>query len=246
MLWPMPKKATASPSAPPPDTSPGRGAAAREVLLSHATRIFSTKGYAGASTREICDAAAVNLSAIRYYFGDKAGLYRAVLERPIGEMSATFAGFDADHLSLEQAIRMLLRPFVEMDDDEQIELQTMRLYLREMIEPSEIFREVVGSAVVPVHMAMCQVMARHCEAPAIDDDIHQLAFAVVAMANDYCISREFMRMLAPNVLSRPQAVERIVDRLTGYAIALVVAERQRRRSPSPDTTRDKLPRSGKP
>lgn len=224
----MKDKAAASPASSPEHTSVGRGAAAREVLLSHATRIFASKGYAGASTREICDAAAVNLSAIRYYFGDKAGLYRAVLERPIGEMSASFAGFDADHLPLEQAVRMLLRPFVDMEDDEQIEVQTMRLYLREMIEPSDVFREVVGSAIVLVHIAMCQVMARHCGARAIDNDIHQLAFAVVAMANDYCISREFMKMLAPGVLSRPRAVERIVDRLVGYAVALVEAERQRR------------------
>ncbi|WP_306306050.1 TetR/AcrR family transcriptional regulator [Methylomonas koyamae] len=30
------------------------------------------KSYEGASTREICEAAGVNISAIRYYFGDKA------------------------------------------------------------------------------------------------------------------------------------------------------------------------------
>lgn len=218
----------ARPPLPPDAVVHGKGAAAREVLVMHATRIFSNKGYAGASTREICDAAAVNLSAIRYYFGDKAGLYRAVLERPVGEMSATFAGFDAAHLTLDQALRMLLRPFVEMHDDEQIEAQTMRIYLREMIEPSDIFREVVGSAIVPVHMAMCEVLARHAGATAIDDDIHQLAFALVAMANDYCMSREFMKMLAPGVLDRPDAIARIVDRLVDYGLALVDAERRRR------------------
>lgn len=220
---------TNPPPAPPPASGPsGRGATARDVLVMHATRIFSNKGYAGASTREICDAAAVNLSAIRYYFGDKAGLYRAVLERPVGEMATTFAGFDASDLSLEQALRMLLWPFVEMHDDEQIEAQTMRLYLREMIEPSDIFREVVGSAIVPVHMAMCEVLARHSGARSIDDDIHQLAFALVAMANDYCMSREFMKMLAPGMLDRPDAIRRIVDRLVDYAVALVEAERRRR------------------
>ena len=212
-----------------PDASAvGRGAAARETLMAHATRIFANKGYAGASTREICDAAAVNLSAIRYYFGDKAGLYRAVLERPTEDMAEQFAGFDASDLPLEQSLRMLLRPFVEMNDDHDIEAQTMRLYLREMIEPSDIFREVVGNAIVPIHMAMCQVLARHAGAERIDDDIHQLAFALVAMANDYCMSREFMKMLAPGVLDRPDAIHRIVDRLVDYSIALVNAERARR------------------
>lgn len=224
----MPSAKHTRPQHPPDPVVHAKGAAARESLVVHATRIFSNKGYAGASTREICDAAAVNLSAIRYYFGDKAGLYRAVLERPVSEMSATFAGFDAADLTLEQALRMLLLPFVDMCDDEQIEAQTMRLYLREMIEPSDIFREVVGSAIVPVHMAMCRVLARHAGAASIDDDIHQLAFAIVAMANDYSMSREFMRMLAPDMLDRPDAIVHIVDRLVEYAVALVEAERRRR------------------
>ncbi|MCU0951496.1 MAG: hypothetical protein MUC68_10635, partial [Burkholderiaceae bacterium] len=62
-----------------------------------------------------------------------------------------------------------------------------------------------------------------------DDDIHQLVFALAAMANDYCMSREFMKMLAPGVLDRPQASERILDRLVSYARALLDAEIARRR-----------------
>ncbi len=212
----------------PSEPAAQRGLTARDQLVLHATPIFANKGFAGASTREICDAAGVNLSAIRYYFGDKAGLYRAVLERPIGEMTAAFSGFDAADLPLEQALRILLRPFVDSNDDDALEAQTMRLYLREMIEPSEIFREVVGRAVMPSHMAMCEVLARHSGAAQIDDEIHQLAFALVAMAHDYCMSREFMKMLAPSVLSRPNATTHIVDRLVDYGIALVGAEQQRR------------------
>ena len=68
-----------------PDAPSGqeRGARARERLLLEATRIFAEKGFARASTREICQAAGQNVAAIHYYFGDKAGLYRAALVRPI-------------------------------------------------------------------------------------------------------------------------------------------------------------------
>ncbi len=49
-------------------------------LLEQAARVFAEKGYDGASVRDITDAAAVNISAIRYYFGGKKELYNAILE----------------------------------------------------------------------------------------------------------------------------------------------------------------------
>jgi AcrR family transcriptional regulator len=55
---------------------------ARSRLVISALRLFAEKGYKAASTREICDAAGANISAIRYYFGDKASLYRAAFIEP--------------------------------------------------------------------------------------------------------------------------------------------------------------------
>lgn len=210
-----------------------RGALAREQLLAQATRIFAAKGFAAASTREICEAAGVNVAAIHYYYGDKEGLYRAVLLRPIAEMTQSFGAFDDPTLPFEHTMRMFIAPFLAMADDEQadLEAQVMRLHLREMIEPSAVFREVTEQTIVPVHLALCRVIARHCgpAGPAGPDaDIHQLAFAMVAMANDYCMSREFMKMLAPQVLDRPQAMALALDRLVGYCGALLDHEIARR------------------
>jgi hypothetical protein len=72
------------------------------------------------------------------------------------------------------------------------------------------------------------VLARHAGLDGPDADIHQLAFAIVAMAHDYCMSREFMKLLAPDVLGRPRALEQILDRLIGYSRALLDYEIGRR------------------
>ena len=206
-----------------------KGALAREQLILHATRIFAAKGYAAAATREICQAAGVNIAAIHYYFGGKEGLYRAVLTRPIHAFAEQFGGFDDAALPFEQAMRRLLAPFVRMAlDDNDYDLQVIRLHLREMLEPTAVFRDVVSHNVMPHHQALAGLLARHCGLGRPDADIHQLAFALVALANDYCISREVMRMLAPDVLSRADAGERILDRLVGYSIALVAHEQARR------------------
>jgi AcrR family transcriptional regulator len=53
--------------------------ASRDMLLQAAFEVFSQYGYAGATTREICArAGGLNVSALHYYWGDKAQLWDAV------------------------------------------------------------------------------------------------------------------------------------------------------------------------
>lgn len=205
----------------------------RTQLIQAAAQVFSVKGFDGASTREICQSAAVNLSAIKYYFGDKAGLYRAVLQWAFGEVTASFGQFDDPALSFEQAVRQFLVPLIQTDCDpaqQLIDARVMRLYLYELIKPSAIFPEIIQQTVLPTHQAFCQLLARQLGAVSVDPAIHQLAFAICAMAHDYCMSRDVMRALAPDLLNRPNAAEQITDRLLIYSQALLDAERQLRQS----------------
>lgn len=206
-----------------------RGALAREQLIKQATRIFAAKGFAGASTREICEAAGANVAAIHYYFGDKEGLYRAVLLHPISRMTGQFGRFDDASIPFEQVIRRVLGTFVDMSlKDDAHELDVTRLHLRESLEPSAIFRDVVAQSILPQHNALAALIAAHCGLKKPDTDIHQLTFAMFAMASDYCMSREFINMLAPQLLTQPRARERIVERLVGYSMALLGHEKKRR------------------
>jgi AcrR family transcriptional regulator len=62
---------------PEPNSKPGT----RERLLDVAERVFAERGFAGASVREITDAAEANLGAINYYFRSKENLYLEVFLR---------------------------------------------------------------------------------------------------------------------------------------------------------------------
>lgn len=57
-----------------------RGEDTRRRILETALDLFAAHGYEGASTRQIADRAGVNLPAIQYYFGNKEGLYRAIID----------------------------------------------------------------------------------------------------------------------------------------------------------------------
>jgi hypothetical protein len=50
------------------------------------------------------DADRANVAAIRYHFGEKAGIYRTTIIEPMGQPKADIALFDQPTLSLEQAL----------------------------------------------------------------------------------------------------------------------------------------------
>ncbi len=61
----------------PPE--PRRGADTRSALIASGRRVFASKGFEGASVRDITRSAGANLGAITYHFGSKRALYEAVL-----------------------------------------------------------------------------------------------------------------------------------------------------------------------
>jgi TetR/AcrR family transcriptional regulator len=73
----------------------------REHILSAALKEFAAKGFAGARMDVIARRAAINKRMLYHYFGDPAGLFKAVLRRKISERQAwaeTLSGDPAETL----------------------------------------------------------------------------------------------------------------------------------------------------
>jgi len=68
--------------------SRGQPEQSRAAILDAAVREFSREGVAGARTDSIARAARVNKALLYYYFGDKEGLYNAVLDQVFGGLLA--------------------------------------------------------------------------------------------------------------------------------------------------------------
>lgn len=51
-----------------------------EQILDAVLPLFAERGFAGASTRALAGAAGVNIATLAYHFGDKQGLYDAVVD----------------------------------------------------------------------------------------------------------------------------------------------------------------------
>lgn len=59
--------------------------ATRDSLLDHALTLFSERGYVATGVRDIINAAGVTQPTLYYHFGDKTGLFQALIERYYGE-----------------------------------------------------------------------------------------------------------------------------------------------------------------
>lgn len=200
-------------------------------LVREAARIFADKGFDAASTRAICQAASANVAAIHYHFGDKAGLYRAVLKASIDQVTAALPTPEAlAALPIEQALHQWLRAFLSPLSGGEITQWFTRIHLRETLEPTPMMQTVIGEFVVPQFQHLVEHLARHCGLAEPDDELRRLAFAITALMNDYCLSQHWMQALAPGLLAGDDALARTLDRLTGYAHALVQHEVQRRQA----------------
>jgi AcrR family transcriptional regulator len=77
---------------PPPRRSQAeRTTATRGALLRAGRALFAEKGYAGAGREEIVALAGVTRGALYHHFGDKLGLFRAVVEEFEAEITAQVA-----------------------------------------------------------------------------------------------------------------------------------------------------------
>jgi AcrR family transcriptional regulator len=76
----------------------------RTRILDAAAPVFAEHGFAGASTRTLAAAAGVNIATLAYHFGDKEGLYAAVLDRIYEQLLAV--DLDLAHLPALPADRV--------------------------------------------------------------------------------------------------------------------------------------------
>ncbi|MBM4383404.1 MAG: TetR/AcrR family transcriptional regulator [Deltaproteobacteria bacterium] len=65
-----------------------RSADVRTDLLAAARATFATRGYAGVSLREVAKTAGTTAAMVSYYFGDKDGLYAALLQDALADVLA--------------------------------------------------------------------------------------------------------------------------------------------------------------
>lgn len=136
------------------------GLATRRTILEAAGRVFAERGYAEATSKDICLEAEVNGAAVNYYFGGKESLYEAVLieaHRQIMNLE-DLSGIMASAASPEEKLRALLGKLVRTAIASP-DLWGVRVFMRELAAPSQPMDKALPAAVLPKAALLRELVA---------------------------------------------------------------------------------------
>jgi TetR/AcrR family transcriptional regulator len=109
----------------------------RDSLLEAARSLFLRYGFRAVSSRQVASAAGANPAMIHYYFRDKEGLYRAMLESAVAPVIARVSAMlgDPAAVDLEAFLRIYMRTLASNP-------WIPGLIVREVLSPDGHFRQM--------------------------------------------------------------------------------------------------------
>jgi AcrR family transcriptional regulator len=190
-------------------------------ILEVATREFARKGYGGARVDAIAARTRTSKRMIYYYFGDKEGLYLAVLEEAYSSIRRTEATLDLERLPPEKALSTLV---AFTFDYQNAHPEFVRLVMNEnILDGVHMARsKTIGRLNDVVIDALKDLLARGRRAGVFRRDLDPLevhmtisALCVFNVANRATFSTIFKRdMTSPKALAARRA--QVVDIVLSY------------------------------
>ena len=196
----------------------------REKVFRVALEEFAAKGFKEVSTREITRKAGVNLSSIKYYFGDKEKLYRAVYEEPMlaHREKMNNIGLD-DTKSLEDNLRNLLFTMVDpLREGKEIEW-CMILHVRESIEKTGLvedskdeFKKITDNISIFIKR----------EIPKIDDKtLKRLVLSIISQPVFMFIGKDLIDNIDKDLLGSKSQIDAWVNKSVFYSLKMIELEK---------------------
>lgn len=199
-------------------------ASTKDRLIAAAGEVFAREGFQRAGVREICaEAGNVNVASVKYYFGDKMGLYRAVMEKAAGDLKDK-RPVEIESASPEESLGKWLRQFLEFTLVHRHRHPYIgRIVKHELREPTEIMDFMVSYFVGPVHADLTRVLTRLNRRPAAANK--QLATLILSMCANLETSRSLFERLGSKLPSEEAALARFAEQITQFVLYGVMGER---------------------
>ena len=100
----------------------------------------------------------------------------------------------------------------------------MKLHFREMLQPTGVWQDEIDHNIKPNHQALVHALCQHLQLAQADDDVHRLAFSISGLAVMLHVGHDVISAIRPKLIAGPAAIDLYVERMLGYAMAMVEAE----------------------
>ncbi len=190
----------------------------RQRLLASAEEIFAEKGFDAASIREISAEAGVNLASIKYYFGDKEGLYLEAVKYahvcsseggPLPELPAGVEPVRKLELFIRGMVARMHGP---------ARPSAMKLMMREMAHPGKAAHVVVQEFIQPMAFRLRAIL-RELFPHRPEPEILMLGFSVIGQVLYYRQNRPNSELIfdKPQVDGLSEAM--VADHIVRFTLA---------------------------
>ncbi len=126
----------------------------KDLILDAARKYFCDKGYEGASIRDICEEAHANVSAIKYHFGGKEGLYRECF-KIYGESRLQSASKILTKANSAEELKLRLKLFCEDFINEGLaNMHTTKMICREIETENPLIDDIFQETFLKVYSTL--------------------------------------------------------------------------------------------
>ena len=207
-------------------------ASAADKLLDAAGPLFTERPFDVVSTREIADAAQVNLSAISYHFGNKEGLYAAIFNWIISDLSPIRDGLSAFvKISLPLAknnveqqrivISTLVHNLIDAITDDNNPRWRMRLIFQEVQRQGPCFDLVLEKHINVIHDLVGSLIALVVQKDVSSADVKFLTQAVLGLCLQHGLNEAVVLKRLNWEKIGPTELEIIKQSTTGHILAML-------------------------
>lgn len=189
-------------------------------LLEAAGEIFAEYGYRAATVRQICEAAAANVAAVNYHFGDKEGLYLAVL-RFVSQANAAKYPPQTDSApdaTPEQKLRGFVRSLLQRIFDEGRPGWHIKIMAREMLEPTQALDMIVEEGARPYHHALASIVRDLLGRSAGEEAVRLCTLSILGQCAYYHHARQVLARLYQEQTYGKDDIERLTDHIVIFSM----------------------------
>lgn len=199
----------------------------RERLIHAAGEEFASRGFRDATVRDICARAGANLAAVNYHFGDKDGLYQAVMRYSHALARERYpvqlaAGADGA-MRLRQFVHAMMSRLL----DDGRPAWHGKLMSREMVEPTPALAMVVEETIGPMYAMLTSIVAELLgEAGRDEKRVRLAANSVIGQCLMYKHCQPVLKLLERPGQSR-ESVERLAAHIAEFSLEAMAGLRER-------------------
>jgi AcrR family transcriptional regulator len=197
----------------------------QERLLDAAGQIFAEKGFEGATVREICQRAGVNIAAVNYYFRDKERLYIEAVKEACREGAERVPLPEwPPGVPAEVRLRDFIRTFANrMLGNDRPRWHT-QLVLKEMADPTAACSEWVQEQIRP----LCQVLSSILKEllPGVSErQVTLIGFSIVSQCVYHRVFKPIVTLLVGQDEVRAYDADLLADHITRFSLAALGLEK---------------------